>query len=989
VPKLFEKLLRAGEGRQLKRLEALAAQVNVLEEDFERLTDAELRGETDKFRARLADGESLDKLLPEAFAAVREASKRTIGKRHFDVQIMGGAALHMGNVAEMKTGEGKTLVATLPSYLNALSGKGVHVVTVNDYLASYQSELMGRVHRALGLETGCILSRMTPEQRRVEYAKDITYGTNNEFGFDYLRDNMAWAPDELVQRGHNFAIVDEVDSILIDEARTPLIISGPADQPTKWYVEFSKLVQRLERGETDSGLGDYEVDEKKRTVGVLESGIEKVEDWLGIDNLYESANTPLIGYLNNALKAKELFRRDKDYVIIDGEILIVDEHTGRMLAGRRYNEGMHQAIEAKEGVEIKNENQTLATITLQNYFRMYDKLAGMTGTAQTEAAELNSIYDLGVISIPTNMPMIRIDQPDLVYRTEEAKYAAVVEDLVERHASGQPVLVGTVSVEKSEYLSEQLRRRGVPHEVLNAKQHEREAAIIAQAGRKGAVTVATNMAGRGTDIMLGGNSEFTAVATLKQRGLDPVETPEDYEEAWDGALAAAEAAVAAEHEEVTSLGGLYVLGTERHESRRIDNQLRGRSGRQGDPGESRFYLSLQDSLMRRFNAGIVDRVMTTSGMGDEALESKVVSRSIASAQSQVEAQNYEIRKNILKYDDVLNRQRTVIYDQRRRVLEGEDLEEQMRFFVNDVIGSYVAAETAEGFAEDWDLGRLWQALRSLYPVTVTVEQIEEASGGSVSREALREEIISDAHHAYDDRERELSPEVMRQVERRVMLSVLDRKWREHLYEMDYLQEGIGLRAMAQRDPLVEYQREGFHMWNTMLESVKEEAVRLVFNAEVAVPKPAAETVGATPASAESLLAMVQSATRDAAGAGAGAAAGAAAGGEAGAGAADQVEAPAEATPAYSPPTVEGEDREEPEVEIRAPGLAAPRRERLHYSAPDETGGVTERDVTASHGATTDLSEEQLKGVGRNAPCPCGSGKKFKMCHGKATAKAGR
>ncbi len=584
MAKVFEKLLRAGEGRVLKRLEGIAAQVNVLEEDFEKLSDAELKAETDVFRARLADGETLDDLLPEAFAAVREAGKRTLGQRHFDVQIMGGAALHLGNVAEMKTGEGKTLVATLPCYLNALTGKGVHLVTVNDYLAEYQSELMGRVHRALGLETGCILASMTPDQRRVEYAKDITYGTNNELGFDYLRDNMAWSTAELVQRGHNYAIVDEVDSILIDEARTPLIISGPADQATKWYVEFAKMVQHLRRGELDSGDGDYEVDEKKRTVGVLEAGIAKVEDLLGIDNLYESVNTPLIGFLNNALKAKELFKRDKDYVNMSGQILIVDEHTGRMLPGRRYNEGMHQAIEAKEGVEIQNENQTLATITLQNYFRMYDKLAGMTGTAQTEAAELNAIYKLGVVSIPTNMPMIRADERDLVYRTADAKFNAVVEDIVERHAEGQPVLVGTVSVEKSEHLSNLLRRRGIPHEVLNAKQHAREAAIVAEAGRKGAVTVATNMAGRGTDIMLGGNPEFRAVQALKKQGLDPQETAQQYEAAWDGALADAERAVKAEHDEVKDLGGLYVLGTERHESRRIDNQLRGRSGRQGDPG---------------------------------------------------------------------------------------------------------------------------------------------------------------------------------------------------------------------------------------------------------------------------------------------------------------------------------------------------------------------------------------------------------------------
>ena len=578
--KIVEKLLRAGEGRVIKRLQGLAAQVNAIEDDFTSLTDVELRDETERFRGRLAAGESLDDLLPEAFAVVREAAKRTLGQRHFDVQLMGGAALHLGNIAEMKTGEGKTLVATAPAYLNALAGNGVHVVTVNDYLAEYQSELMGRVYRFLGLDVGCILSQMRPDERRIAYAADITYGTNNEFGFDYLRDNMAWSSDDLVQRGHAFAIVDEVDSILIDEARTPLIISGPADQPTKWYVEFAKVVSRLRRE------ADYEVDEKKRTIGILESGIERVEDYLGIENLYESVNTPLVGFLNNAVKAKELYHRDKEYVVINGEVLIVDEHTGRQLPGRRYNEGMHQAIEAKEGVEIQSENQTLATITLQNYFRMYDKLSGMTGTAQTEAAELMSIYKLGVVSIPTNRPMVRADQSDLIYKTEVAKFDAVVDDIADRHAAGQPVLVGTVSVEKSEYLSNLLVKREVAHEVLNAKQHEREASIIAQAGRRGAVTVATNMAGRGTDIMLGGNAEFMAVSELRERGLDPQESPEDYEAAWPDTLKAMQESVSAEHDGVVDIGGLYVLGTERHESRRIDNQLRGRSGRQGDPGRA-------------------------------------------------------------------------------------------------------------------------------------------------------------------------------------------------------------------------------------------------------------------------------------------------------------------------------------------------------------------------------------------------------------------
>jgi len=838
VPAILDKILRAGEGKILKKLHRIAEQVNAVEQDFAALTDAELRAMTDEFKQRLADGETLDDLLPEAFAVVREAAKRTLGQRHFDVQLMGGAALHLGNIAEMKTGEGKTLVATLPSYLNALTGRGVHIVTVNDYLAEYQSELMGRVHRFLGLSVGVILASMRPAERREQYACDITYGTNNEFGFDYLRDNMAWTRDDLVQRGHHFAIVDEVDSILIDEARTPLIISGPADQPQKWYVEFAKLVQRLRRDV------DYEVDEKKRTIGVLEPGVERTEDFLGIDNLYEAVNTPLVGFLNNAIRAKELFKLDKDYVVMNGEVLIVDEHTGRILAGRRYNEGMHQAIEAKEQVPIKQENQTLATITLQNFFRLYEKLSGMTGTALTEAAEFSQIYKLGVVPIPTNQPMIRLDQPDLVYRTEEAKFEAVVEDLVERHEKGQPVLVGTVSVEKSELLSGLLRRRGVPHEVLNAKQHEREAAIVAQAGRKGAVTVATNMAGRGTDIMLGGNAEFMAVAELAQRGLDPVENPEEYEAAWPGAAEKARKSVEAEHDEVTSLGGLYVLGTERHESRRIDNQLRGRSGRQGDPGESRFYLSLADDLMRLFKGNVVDAFLTRFNIPDDVpIEAKMVTNAIRSAQSQVEAQNFEIRKNVLKYDEVMNRQRVVIYEERRRVLEGADLHEQIRHMIDDTVEAYVTAATSEGYAEQWDLDQLWTALRTLYPVSMTVDALVAESGGDrggLTAEFLAERLREDAHAAYDRREESLGAETMRELERRVVLSVLDRKWREHLYEMDYLQEGIGLRAMAQRDPLVEYQREGFELFGAMMESIKEESVGYLFNLDVQVEEAPAE-----------------------------------------------------------------------------------------------------------------------------------------------------
>ena len=873
----------------IRQLEKLAEEVNSFEPAVSSLSDSDLREQTSKFKARLEKGEILDDLLPEAFATVREAAKRTLGQRHYDVQIMGGAALHQGNIAEMRTGEGKTLVSTLPAYLNALSGKGVHVVTVNDYLAERDSEWMGRIHRFLGLKVGVILSSMSPAERREAYAADITYGTNNEFGFDYLRDNMAWTLEDCVQRDHNFAIIDEADSILIDEARTPLIISGPADKATKWYLEFATIVQKLERDT------HYEVDEKKRTVGVIEAGVTKVEELLGIDNLYESVNTPMIGYLNNALRAKELFKRDKDYVVMNGELLIVDEHTGRMLAGRRYNEGLHQALEAKERVEIQDENQTLATITLQNYFRLYTKLSGMTGTAMTEAAELMQIYKLGVIPIPTNRPMQRIDQPDLIYKIEAAKFIASADDIAERHRKGQPVLVGTVSVEKSEELSALLRKRGIPHEVLNAKQHEREASIIARAGTVGAVTVATNMAGRGTDIMLGGNPEFMADFELQRRGLNPAENPEEYEAAWPAEIAKQKAAVTKEHEVVIGLGGLYVLGTERHESRRIDNQLRGRSGRQGDPGESRFYLSLQDDLMRRFNSGLVERFLGAAGIADEVpIESKMVSNAIRSAQTQVESLNFEMRKNVLKYDDVMNRQREVVYRERREVLEGANIKDQVQTFISDTVTAYVDAATAEGFAEDWDLETLWTALRSLYPISFTPEQLvaEVGSYNAIDSDLLLDRVLDDVEKAYANRETTLSEPAMRELERKVLLSVLDRKWREHLYEMDYLQEGIGLRAMAQRDPLVEYQKEGYDLFVAMMDAIKEELVGFLFNVEVNV--------------------------------------------------------------------------EEGTGDVEAKGLTPPvaQTTELRYTAADEDG--------AAH---------TEGGTSRNAPCPCGSGKKYKRCHG--------
>jgi len=828
VANVLERMLRVGEGRLLRRLQRISEQVGALEDAFAELSDEELRGETADFRARYEAGERLDEMLPEAFAAVREAARRTIGLRHFDVQLMGGAALHLGNIAEMRTGEGKTLVATLAAYLNAIPGKGVHVITVNDYLASYQSELMGRVYRALGMTTGCILSGQTPEQRREQYAADITYGTNNEFGFDYLRDNMAWQASDMVQRGHHFAIVDEVDSILIDEARTPLIISGPASgEANRWFGEFARIANRLVEGV------DYELDEKKRTVGVLEPGIEKVEDELGIDNLYESANTPLISFLNNAIKARALFKRDKDYVVMNGEVLIVDEHTGRILSGRRYNEGIHQAIEAKEGVQVKAENQTLATVTLQNYFRLYEKLSGMTGTAETEAAEFMSTYRLGVVPIPTNRPMIRKDQPDLVYKNEEAKFKMVVEDIAQRHEQGQPVLAGTTSVEKSERLSRMLAKRGIKHEVLNAKNHAREAKIVAQAGRLGAVTVATNMAGRGTDIMLGGNVEFLAVERMHERGLSPVETPDEYEAAWDEVFAAVREEVEAEAEKVRAAGGLYVVGTERHESRRIDNQLRGRSGRQGDPGESRFYLSLEDDLMRLFNAGAASALMR-GAPDDVAIESGVVSRAIRSAQSQVESRNAEIRKNVLKYDDVLNRQREAIYGDRRQILEGDDLQDRVRTFLEQVIGDVVASQTVEGSSDGWDLDALWTELKTLFPVSITPNEVREEAGGKVTAAILERELLADARLAYERREASLGSSAMRELERRVVLSVIDRRWRDHLYEMDYLKDGIGLRAMAQRDPLVEYQREGYAMFQTMMGQIREETIGFLFNLEVSV-----------------------------------------------------------------------------------------------------------------------------------------------------------
>ena len=950
---IVDKALRMGEGRQIKKLENVAKATNALEDEIAALNDEELKGQTAKFKERIDNGESLDKIMPEAFATVREASKRTLGLRHFDVQLMGGAALHWGNIAEMKTGEGKTLVATLPAYLNALEGKGVHVVTVNDYLASYQAELMGRVYRFLGMSTGCIITDQKPPERRKQYNADITYGTNNEFGFDYLRDNMSWEKSDLVQRGHHFAIVDEVDSILIDEARTPLIISGPAEgDVTRWYRQFARLVPKLTRDE------DYDVDEKKKVVGILDPGITKVEDYLGIDNLYEPNNTALIGYLNNAIKAKELFLRDRDYVVTGGEVLIVDEHTGRILPGRRYNEGLHQAIEAKEGVEVKAENQTFATITLQNYFRMYDKLSGMTGTAETEAAEFMGTYKLGVLPIPTNKPMIREDQDDLIFRTKKEKLAAIVRDVAKRHKKGQPVLLGTASVESSEIVSSLLDVAKIPHQVLNAKQHDKEAAVVAVAGRKGAVTVATNMAGRGTDIMLGGNVEFLADAKLKSEGYSPDDTPDEYEKRWPGTLAEIKEQV--KHEEVVDLGGLYVLGTERHESRRIDNQLRGRSGRQGDPGESRFYLSLEDDLMRLFNTQLVARVMAKGMPEGEPIEAKSVSKGVRTAQKAVESRNFEIRKNVLKYDDVMNKQRTVIYAERQAVLKGEDIHDDILRFIEDTVTSYIkGANKGSDKPKDWDWEGLFKALASVYPIAVDQDAAKDAVSklkGDKAVEAVKDLIVADAKDQYLDFEEKLGEEGLRQLERRVVLAVLDRKWREHLYEMDYLKDGIGLRGMGQRDPLVEYQREGYQMYNSMIEAIKEESIQLLFHVDI---ERVAVTEDTETESDEDEAVNAAEAVMG-------------------------LEGEAEPTGQSAPA--------EPETDDEAEKAAIDELAEEHKAEPGIVGMQPISHAEGKVPANKRPKSEELRspwadgrtfpGTGKNAQCPCGSGRKYKMCHGQ-------
>jgi preprotein translocase subunit SecA len=897
---VFDKILRAGEGRRVKAVAGLVPEINGLEPEIAGLSDEALRHRTVEFRERLDRGEPLDELLIEAFAVVREGARRAIGQRHYDVQLMGGAALHFGWIAEMKTGEGKTLVSTLPVYLNALPGKGVHVVTVNDYLARRDSEWMGQIHRWLGLSVGLVIPEIRDSaDKRAQYACDIQYGINNEFGFDYLRDNMAMAMEEKVQRGHTYAIVDEVDSILVDEARTPLIISGRLADAASLYYKFASIVRGLQRDV------DYDLEEEKRHVAILEPGIEKVEQALGVENLYDELSHNLVHQLQVALKAKELYKRDKDYIIVDREVKIVDEFTGRILEGRRWSEGLHQAVEAKEGVPIKEENQTLATITLQNYFRLYDKLAGMTGTAVTEAAEFSSTYDLAVVPIPTHRPVARLDQGDLIYKTEDAKFEAVVEDLAERFETGQPVLVGTVSVEKSEKLSGLLRRRGIPHEVLNAKEHTREGEIVAQAGRLHSVTVATNMAGRGVDILLGGNPEGLAQREAAAEGVDPGsdEGAARYQELLERYTAECRA----EGDKIRALGGLYVLGTERHESRRIDNQLRGRAGRQGDPGESRFYLSLEDELMRLFATGAMSWVMGKALPDDVPIEAKMVSKAIERAQNTVEARNAEIRKNVLKYDEVMNEQRKVIYRRRNQILEGADLREEALDALAESLDGTVRNSLAAEDPQDWDLDGLVAQLTEFYPTAFTPADLSRTE----MVEEIVDAVIEEATKHYEAREAEFGPETMRQIERQVMLSVIDTRWREHLYEMDYLQEGIHLRAMGQKDPLVEWQQDGYAMFGEMVGNISEDFVKYMMHLQVvhedAPAIEASNVVTSGPADS-------QTRSFDAA----------------------AIAAPVDEAPAMIP------------------------------NQPD---------------TNTPVVKDEREKVGRNDPCWCGSGKKFKHCHG--------
>jgi preprotein translocase subunit SecA len=956
---VITKILRAGEGKKQRALRSLVPDINALEPEIERLSDDELKAKTPEFRERLrqmqADGmdeaDALNELLLESFAVMREAARRVIGQRHFDVQLMGGAALHFGWIAEMKTGEGKTLVATLPVYLNGLTGRGVHLITVNDYLAKFQAEWMGRIYRWLGLTVGVVIPDVRHDiaAKQAAYACDVTYGTNQEFGFDYLFDNLVRSKDHVRQRGHVYAIVDEVDSILIDEARTPLIISGSASEAAKLYTQFAGIARALVREV------DYDVDEAKRTVAPTEAGIEKVEKMLGIENLYDLPSQNLVHQLTQALRAKELYKRDKDYIVVDRQVKIVDEFTGRVLEGRRWSEGLHQAVEAKERVPIEQENVTQATVTLQNYFRMYEKLAGMTGTAETEASEFANTYSLPVVPIPTHRPMIRVDHPDLVYKSEDGKFNAVVEDLVERYERGQPVLVGTVSVEKSEKLSRLLDKRGIPHSVLNAKQHTREAGIVAQAGRLHAITVATNMAGRGVDILLGGNPEGLANEEIRAQGLDP--DSDEGRALYARLLPKYEEETRLEGEKVRELGGLYVLGTERHESRRIDNQLRGRAGRQGDPGESRFYLSLEDELMRLFATGAMNFVMGKAFPEDVPLESKMVTRAVKRAQSTVEAKNAEIRKNVLKYDEVYNEQRKVIYARRWQVLEGADLRDDTLELIEAAVGGIVDTYCSGEYTEEWDVDGLLTEVRGYYPTQFTADELRQATNA----DELLESLVAEALAQYTQREAEVGPETMREVERRVMLQIIDQHWVEHLSEMDYLNEAIGLRAMGQKDPLVEWQREGFEMFGRMMESIDDDYVKYIMHVQVVPEQPEADEIDTTQVQ---LTAAEDPADAPAAPPAAAAAAAAAVDG--GGPAAPPAPAPAPALPRVmsdqpAVPTGQAQQR-------AMPVQQAQQQQPAQAAAGEETMRPV---VKAEH-----------ERVGRNDPCWCGSGRKFKHCHGR-------
>ncbi len=907
--KFLDKVLRAGDGKRVKAVKSVVDPINSLEPEFQKLTDAELRAKTAEFKQRIDNGESLDDLMVEAFATVREAAVRVVEQRHYDVQLMGGAALHWGSVAEMKTGEGKTLVSTLAAYLNALSGDGVHVVTVNDYLASRDAEWTGRIHQWMGLSMGLVVpGNATPAHKRQQYAADITYGTNNEFGFDYLRDNMASSLENMTQRGHSFAIIDEIDSILIDEARTPLIISGKVKGAADLYYKFADAVTELERDE------DYDVDEEKRIVAITEHGVGKVEKLFGVENLYDGAQSDLVHQLNVALKAKELFQRDKDYLVADGKVKIVDEFTGRVLDGRRWSDGLHQAVEAKEGVKIKEEQQTLATVTLQNYFRLYDRLSGMTGTALADAAELETTYNLAVVQIPTNKPLIRMDKTDLVYKSEDAKFSAVVDDLEERIEAGQPVLVGTASVEKSEKLGKLLKLRGITHEVLNAKANFREADIVAQAGKPGAVTVATNMAGRGVDIILGGNAEKLAESDTKGAGLD-LES-EEGEVYYEDRLRYWEPICDKEGERVRDAGGLYVLATERHESRRIDDQLRGRSGRQGDPGESRFYLSLEDDLMRVFATGAMDWVMGRALPDDVPIESKAVTKSVERAQSTVEQRNAETRKNVLKYDEVYNQQRKVIYERRHQILKQGDLREDSIAGISEVASHLVEVHCA-GLDDEWDMESLETELRTFWPSELTEEEFTKYRDTEDIVECIEEE----GHRLYEEREETITPPVLRQIERQIMLQLIDRRWRDHLAEMQSLREGIGLRAIGQRDPLTEWQREGFDIFSNMMLSLSLDYVRYVMQVQV-VQKPADE-------------------------------------------------------PAPEPSDVKQDIQDAPQdSDVEQPPVA---------SSPVATDITAQKDEVVTSGdaaANSPVVKDEWDKTPRNAKCPCGSGKKYKVCHGR-------